>query len=96
MVVGVYILVTFLKKIARFQCRVLLDKVTAVFAAQMKANTLREVIESTVSVFDEDSGNMEEEQIHDWIMDHGEREFRSTHKYCASGECGDEPLEAYI
>ena len=63
----------------------------AVFAAQMKANTLREVIESTVSVLDEDSSKMEEDEIHNWLMDGpGERGFRSIHaKYnCASDECG--------
>jgi hypothetical protein len=63
----------------------------------MKANTLREVIKSTVSVLDEDSSKMEEEQIHNWLMDGpGEREFRNTNKYCSSDDCGGKPLEAYI
>ena len=61
----------------------------------MKASTLREVIKS-VSMLGEDSSEVEEEeQIHNWLMD-GEREFRSTHEYSASRECGDRPLEAYI
>ncbi len=95
MVVGVYVLVIFLKKVAQLRYCVLLDKIMAVFAAQMKANTLRELIESTVSVLDEDSSKMEEEEIHNWLMD-GEREFRNTNKYCASDNCGGKPLEAYI
>ena len=55
------------------------------YAAQIKANTLREVIES-VSMLDEDSSKVEDEYIHDWVMD-GKREFRNTHEYRASGEC---------
>ena len=98
-VVGVYVLVIFLKKLAQLRCQTLLDRITAVFTAQMKANTLREVIESIVSVLDEDSSKMEEEEIHNWLMDEpGEREFRSEHaEYnCASDNSGGKPLEAYI
>ena len=46
-------------------------------------------------MLNEDSSKVQEEQIHNWLMD-GEREFRSTHEYRASGECGGKPLEAYI
>ena len=62
----------------------------------MKANTLREVIEYTVLMMDEQACEMEEEEIHNWFMN-GEREFRSTHAEYnyASDECGGKPLEAY-
>ena len=73
-VVSVYVLVIFLKKLAQLRCHTLVDKITAVFAAQMKTNTLREVIASIVSVLDEDSSKMEEEEIHNWLMhEPGER-----------------------
>ena len=90
MVVGVYVLAIILKKIAQFRYRVLWDKITVIFAAQMKANTLKEVIES-VSMLDEDP-SIEEEHIHDWIVDGG-RDSRNTHEY---HKCGDKPLETYI
>ena len=99
-VVSVYVLVIFLKKLAQLRCHTLVDKITAVFAAQMKANTLREVIAPIVSILqDEDSSKMEEEEIHNWLMDEpGEREFRSAHTEYnhASDNSGDKPLEAYI
>ena len=89
-------LAVFLKKLAQLRYHVWLDKIAAVFAAQMKANTLREVIESTVSMLDEDSSKMEEDQIHNWLMD-GEREFSSAHsEYHASDDCGGKPLDTYI
>ena len=93
-VVGVYVLAIILKKFAQFRYSGLFDKVTAVFAAQMKANTLREVIES-VFMLDEDSSKVEEEHIHNWLMEE-EREFRNTHEYHARCECGNKPLETYI
>ena len=93
-VVGVYVLAVILKKFAQFRYSGLFDKVTAVFAAQMKANTLREVIES-VSMLDEDSSKVEEEHIHNWLMEE-EREFRNTHEYHARCECENKPLETYI
>ena len=89
-----YVLAVILKKFTQFQYSGLFDKVTAVFAAQMKANTLREVIES-VSMLDEDSSKVEEEHIHNWLMEE-EREFRNTHEYHARCECGNKPLETCI
>ena len=96
LVVSVYVLSIFLKKLAQLRCRIWLNKVTAIFSAQMKANTLREMIESTVSVLDEDSSKMEEDQIHNWLMD-GERDVSSARsEYHASNDCGSKPLDTYI
>ena len=81
-VVGVYILMISLKKIAKLRSYVLLDKIMAVFATQIKANTLRDLI----STLDKNSSKVEEEEIHDWLMDQ-ERDFRNTHKYHARGTC---------
>ena len=92
-VVGIYVLVIFFKKIAKLRYRALLDKIAAVFAAQMKANTLREMMESTVSILDEESlRNVEDNQGEDSFMGE-EREIGSTQEYHASG---GQPPEAYI
>ena len=81
-VMGGYILVMFLKKIAQLRYCVLLDRITAIFA-ETRANTLRELIKS-LSTLDKDPST--EEYIHDRLMDEGEQNYRNTHKYHANGE----------
>ena len=93
-VVGVYVLTIFLKKIAQPRSCVLLNKITAAlkFTTRIKVNTLGDLICARST---EDSSKVEEKEIHDWLMDQ-ERGFTNVHSYHAGGECGSESLDTCI
>ena len=79
-VVGVYILAIFLKKIAQLQSCGLLNKIVTALnsVTQIKIERLRDLI-SALDL----SKKVEEEEIHDWLMDQ-ERDFMNMHVYHAS------------